>query len=144
MSSIKLRWSKLLSCLFCMMFLCGLAMAQSVTGTISGTVVDASGKVIAGAKVTLTDERTGSARAGASNGEGDFTFAALQPGVYTIKIEHAGFRSYQRTNNVLSANEVLAVGKLTLEVGNLTEVVTTVAAGATVETESSESSEASA
>jgi hypothetical protein len=138
MSSIKLRWSKLLSCLFCMMFLCGLAMAQSVTGTVSGTVVDASGKVIAGANVTLTNEQTASARVGVTNEEGDFTFAALQPGVYKIKIEHAGFRSYQRTSNILSANEVLALGKLTLEVGNLTEVVTTVAAGATVETESSD------
>ncbi|HEV2664450.1 MAG TPA: carboxypeptidase regulatory-like domain-containing protein, partial [Blastocatellia bacterium] len=138
MSSIKLRWSKLLSSLFCMMFLCGLAMAQSVTGTISGTVVDASGRVIAGAKVTLIDERTGSARVGASNEEGDFIFPALQPGVFTIKIEHSGFRSYQRTNNVLSANEVLALGKLTMEVGQLVEIVTTVAEGAVVERESSD------
>src|SRR5215475_15751256 len=137
MSSIKAQWAKLLSCLFCAVFLCVLAKAQSVTGTISGTVVDTSGKVIAGAKVTLKDERTGSMRAGVSNEEGDFTFAALQPSAYTIKIEHAGFRSYQRKNNVLSANEVLALGKMTLEVGNLTEVVTTVATGATVEAESS-------
>jgi carboxypeptidase family protein/TonB-dependent receptor-like protein len=138
MSSIKLRWSKLMPCLFCMMILCGLSVAQSVTGTISGTVVDASGKVIAGAKITLTDERTGGARAVAANEEGDFIFPALQPGVYTIKIEHAGFRSYQRTNNVLSANEVLALGRLTLDVGQLAEVVTTVAEGAVVERESSD------
>ena len=138
MHAIKLQWSKLLPCLFCAVVLCGLAKAQSVTGTISGTVADASGKVIAGAKVTLKDERTGSVRAGVSNEEGDFTFAALQPSAYTIKIEHAGFRSYQRTSNVLSANEVLALGKLTLEVGSLNEVVTTVAEGAVVETESSD------
>src|SRR5262245_30941817 len=127
MSTIKLHWSKLWSCLFCAMFLCGLATAQSVTGTISGTVVDSSGKVIAGAKVTLIEERTGSVRVAASNEEGDFIFPTLQPGVYTIKIEHSGFRSYQRTSNVLSANEVLALGKLTLEVGQLAEVVTMVA-----------------
>ena len=138
MSSIKLHWSKLLYGLFCLLLASGLAVAQSVTGTISGTVVDASGKVIAGAKVTLTDERTGSARAGASNEEGDFIFPALQPGGYTIKIEHSGFRSYQRTNNVLSANEVLALGKLALDVGSLNEVVTTIAEGAVVETESSD------
>src|SRR5262247_1747723 len=138
MYSIKLHGVKLLSCLFCAMFLCGPAAAQSITGTISGTVVDPSGKALAGAKVTLTDERTGSARVGAANGEGDFTFPTLQPGVYTIKIEHAGFRSYQRTNNVLSANEVLALGKLTMDIGQLTEVVTTVAEGAIVERESSD------
>ena len=138
MHAIKLQWSKLLSCLFCAVFLCGPAIAQSITGTISGTVVDASGKALAGAKVTLTDERTGVARVGASNEVGDFTFPSLQPGVYMIKIERSGFRGYQRTNNVLSANEVLALGKLTMEIGQLTEVVTTVAEGATVERESSD------
>src|SRR5215831_11542472 len=138
MHAIKLQWSKLLSCLFCAVFLCGPAIAQSITGTITGAVVDASGKALAGAKVTLTDERTGAARVGASNEVGDFTFASLQPGVYTIKIERSGFRGYQRTNNVLSANEVLALGKLTMEIGQLTEVVTTVAEGATVERESSD------
>jgi Carboxypeptidase regulatory-like domain/TonB-dependent Receptor Plug Domain len=138
MSSIKLRWSKLLSCLLCAMFLYGLAMAQSVTGSVSGTVVDTSGKVIAGAKVILSDERTGSARVATSNEDGDFIFPTLQPGVYTIKIEHSGFRTFQRTNNVLSANETLALGKLTLEVGQLVEVVTTVAEGAIVERESSD------
>jgi hypothetical protein len=138
MSSIKLHWAKLLTCLFCAISLCGPVMAQSITGTVSGTVVDASGKALVGAKVTLTNERTGAARVGASNEQGDFIFPTLQPGVYTIKIEHAGFRSYQRTNNVLSANEVLALGNLTMEVGQLAEVVTTVAEGAIVERESSD------
>src|SRR5215475_8525095 len=138
MHAIKLQWSKLLSCLFCAVFLCGLAMAQTITGTISGTVVDASGKVIAGANVMLTNEQTAITRVATTNDEGDFTITSLQPGVYTIKVESRGFRSYQRTNNVLSANEHLALGKLTLEVGNLAEVVTTVAAGAMVETESSD------
>src|SRR6185436_12992243 len=64
--------------------------------------------------------------------EGDFTLTTLQPGVYAIKIEYTGFRTYQRTANVLSANEVLALGKL------MTEVVTTVAEGAVVEKESSD------
>src|SRR5262245_32014317 len=138
MSSIKLRWSKLLQVLFCILLASGLAMAQAVTGTITGTVVDTSGKVIAGAKVMLSDERIGSARVATSNQDGDFIFPTLQPGVYTIKIEHTGFRTYQRTNNVLSANETLALGKLTLEVGQLVEVVTTVAEGAVVERESSD------
>src|SRR5437879_13555374 len=111
----KARAALLLAAL---LFLCGLAMAQSITGTISGQVVDASGKALAGAKVTLTNEQTASARAAVTNEEGDFNFASAQPGVYTIKVEHNGFRSYQRTNNVLSANEHLALGKLTLEVGD--------------------------
>src|SRR5687767_3143095 len=138
MFPFKSGWSKTMFRLFCTALLGGLAVAQSVTGTISGAVVDDYGKVIAGAKITLTEERTGGARSASSNEEGDFIFPALQPGVYTIKIEHAGFRGYQRTNNVLSANEILALGKLTLNVGSLNEVVTTIAEGAVVETESSD------
>ncbi len=112
--------------------------AQTVTGTISGVVVDMAGQAVAGASVTITDARTGSARSATSNQEGDFSFAALQPGVYTVKIERQGFRGLSRTNNILSANEHLALGKLALEVGALTETVTTVAEGATVETASSD------
>ncbi|HKR61242.1 MAG TPA: carboxypeptidase-like regulatory domain-containing protein, partial [Pyrinomonadaceae bacterium] len=107
--------------------------AQSVTGTISGTVVDSAGQAVAGARIALSDERTAGQRTATANEEGYFTFATVQPGIYTIKIEHQGFRSYQRTNNVLSANEQLALGKLTLDIGNLTEVVTTIAEGAVAE-----------
>lgn len=112
--------------------------AQTVTGTISGVVVDMAGQAVAGAPVTITDARTGSARSATSNQEGDFSFAALQPGVYTVKIERQGFRGLSRTNNILSANEHLALGKLALEVGALTETVTTVAEGVTVEAASSD------
>src|SRR5262245_34954581 len=104
--SIKSHWLKLFGGLLCLLFASVAVLAQSVSGTISGAVLDASGQVIAGAKVTLIEDRTGSARTAATNREGDFTFTTLIPGVYTIKIEQNGFRSYQRTNNVLSANEV--------------------------------------
>ncbi len=136
--SIKSHWLKLFSGLLSLLFVSAAALAQSVSGTISGTVHDASGQVIAGAKVTLTEDRTGSARTAVTNREGDFTFTTLIPGIYTIKVEQNGFRSYQRTNNVLSANEVLSLGKLTLDVGQVTETVTTVAEGAVVEKESSD------
>src|SRR5574341_2600474 len=138
MTTIKLHWSKLLSGLFCTMLLCGLAAAQTVTGTISGTVLDASDSAIAGATVTLINAKTGDTRAVVTNESGGFTIPALQPDVYTVKVEHRGFRVLQRQNVTLSANENLALGRLTLEVGQVTEVVTTVAEGATVETASSD------
>jgi hypothetical protein len=138
MSSIKAHWAKLLSCLFCAMFLCGPTAAQTVTGTISGTVVDASDSAIAGAAVTITNAKTGDKRVVATNESGGFSVPALQPDVYTIKIEHKGFRTLERQNTVLSANETLALGKFTLEVGAVNEVVTTVAEGATIERESSD------
>src|SRR5689334_19001220 len=138
MSSIKAHWAKLLSCLFCAMFLSGPTAAQTVTGTISGTVVDASDSAIAGAAVTITNAKTGDKRVVTTNESGGFSVPALQPDVYTIKIEHKGFRTLERQNTVLSANEILALGKFTLEIGAVNEVVTTVAEGATIERESSD------
>src|SRR5215471_1818358 len=105
----KTRWSNFAYSLFFVLFAVGVATAQSVTGTISGTVLDASGRVIAGARITLINEQTAGVRTATTNGEGDFTVTSLQPGVYTIKIDHNGFRSYQRTNNALSANEHLTI-----------------------------------
>jgi Carboxypeptidase regulatory-like domain/TonB-dependent Receptor Plug Domain len=137
MFSIKSHWSKLLYGLSVLLLASGPAMAQTVTGTISGTVVDPTGQVIMGAMVTLINERVNDKRTLTTNEDGAFNFSTLQPGIYTIKIERQGFRTFQRTNNVLSANEYLSLGRLTLDVGELTEVVTTQAEGAVVETESS-------
>jgi Carboxypeptidase regulatory-like domain len=138
MSSIKLRWSKLLSCLFCAMFLYWPVTAQTVKGAISGTVVDTSDNAIVGATVTIINVKTGDKRTVTTNESGGFSVPALQPDVYTIKIEQRGFRSLERQNTVLSANENLALGRIALDVGQVTEVVTTVAEGATVEKESSD------
>ena len=143
MSTIKQGWFRqnqfrLLCGLLLALLACGAAVAQTVTGTISGTVLDDSGQAIAGATVKLTHTRTGETRAASTNESGDFSFAAVQPGPYTVKVERAGFRSFQRENTVLSANENLALGKLTLSVGQVTEVVTVTAEGAMVEKASSD------
>ncbi|MFN0111307.1 MAG: carboxypeptidase regulatory-like domain-containing protein [Blastocatellia bacterium] len=117
-----------------------MAQAQSVSGTITGAVADASGNAIAGAKATLTSERTGTTRSATTNQEGAFQFIAVQPGAYTVRIEANGFRAYVRSNNNLTASEQLALGKIELSIGQVTETVTTVAEGATVETESAANS----
>src|SRR5919206_1052002 len=124
--------------LFAVLLLCRAAAAQSVTGNITGTVTDASGGVLVNATVTLVNEKTGEKRNVNTNEDGRFSFAAVQPGVYTVRIEMAGFQILERRNTVLSANESLALGELALTVGQVTEMVTTVASGATVETESSD------
>jgi len=116
------------------------ALAQSVSGTITGTVADASGGVVAGASVTLTNERTTDARTTTTGDNGDFQFVAVQPGVYTIRVEARGFRGFERRNNNLTASEQLALGRIELSVGQVTETVTTVAEGAAVESESAANS----
>src|SRR5215212_2017317 len=124
--------------LFAALVLCQAAAAQSVTGNINGTVTDASGGVLVGATVTLVNEKTGERRNVNTNEDGRFTFAAVQPGVYTVRVEQQGFQTLERRNTTLSANESLALGELSLPVGLVTEVVTTVASGTVVETASSD------
>ncbi len=112
----------------------GLAAAQAVTGTISGTVVDAQKAVIPGATVTITNEATADSRAATSDAQGAFQVTNLQPGSYTGRVELASFRSLERKNIVLSAGERLAIWTLTLDVGSLGETVTVEARGSHVNT----------
>src|SRR5687768_15453919 len=94
-----------------------IANAQTITGSISGAVTDSSGGVIPGAIVTLTSEKTGQARGSATDSEGRFNFAALQPGSYALKVERQGFQALEQRGVILSANENLALGELKLQPG---------------------------
>ncbi|MBL8233313.1 MAG: TonB-dependent receptor [Bryobacterales bacterium] len=114
--------------------------AQTVSGSIAGSVLDSSGNVIPGAAVKLISERTGEERNTTTNDTGDFLFPALQPGAYTIVVEHPGFRPLRKTGNMLSAAERLSAGTLSLQVGAVSESVTVEAQGVSVQTSSSENS----
>ena len=124
----------------CLCLLMNAGKVQTTTGTISGTVLDSSSHVIAGATAKLISERTREQRTIVTSDEGVFTFAAVQPGVYTVRVEHKGFRVFERTGNVLPAAEHLSVGTIELSVGEVSEAVTTQAEGAVVQTETSEHS----
>ena len=116
----------------------GSAFSQSVTGTITGTVMDSAGAVIASTAVTLINERTGATRRLTTNEDGRFVFSAVQPGTYTVKVEQPGFQAHEQKSVVLSANESLALGNLELKPGQVTETVTVTTEGAVVEKESSD------
>ncbi len=121
------------------LFSCGQVFGQmSVTGSVSGTVLDASGAVIPAATVRLTSETTREVRETKSNGEGLFNFAAVPRDSYTLKVEHTGFKAFERTNITVSANEHVAVGSVSMELGSSAETVTVAAEATHVETESSE------
>jgi len=113
---------------------------MTVTGAIAGTVKDATGQVVVAAKVTITSEETADTRAATTNELGDFNFAAVKPGTYSLKVEAKGFKTFQRNGLVLSANQHVALGDLALEVGAVTETVTVTAQSAMVETSNSEQS----
>src|SRR6516165_4146739 len=71
------------------------------TSAIDEQVTDASGGVIPGATVTITNRDTGSQRSLKTDDEGRFNFPQLRPGTYSVKVEAAGFDSLQ-TDNVFS------------------------------------------
>src|SRR6185295_19076198 len=100
------------------------ASAQTTTGSMSGTVVDAQDQVVPGADVILTNEQTQEVRRTVSNEVGLFTFPALQPGPYTVRVELSGFRPFERRSNIVVSNNRLALPPVKLEVGNLAEAVT--------------------
>jgi hypothetical protein len=108
------------------------------TGTVSGLVVDASAQVVPGAAVTLTNEATADARATTTDSTGAFTFRAVPPASYTLRVELQGFRSFEQRHNVVNASGRLDLGSVKLEVGQLAEVVSVVAEGSTIETKNSD------
>src|SRR4030095_4295441 len=91
--------------------------AQTITGSISGAIADATGGYIPGATVTIISDKTGQARTSPTNDEGRFTFAALQPGAYSLKVEKQGFQTLEQKGVILSANENLALGDIKLQTG---------------------------
>jgi hypothetical protein len=110
---------------------------QGSTGSITGTVSDPTGQAVPGAKVKLTFELNGDERSGVTNEVGDFFFAALVPGAYTVRAEAAGFRPLEQKGNLVVAAGRLALGKMQLEVGSVTESVLVTAQGAAVATTTS-------
>ena len=121
-----------------LLFMCGRAPAQMITGEISGTVQDSSGAVIPDARITLTNEATSTSRAVSSGPSGEFVFSAVSPGTYTVKVEKVGFKTYERTGIVLAANDRVALGNIALAVGQVTEKVEVTAQGQLVSTENAD------
>jgi len=117
-------------------FLVSTLFAQLDTGAIDVTVADSSGSVIAGASVVLHNEKTNlDARSATTNDQGVCNFALIPSGIYSVRVEHAGFKKYERSGVLLQVNEQISV-PVTLEIGEITESVTVAAMAPLVETTS--------
>src|SRR5713101_3320197 len=82
------------------------ASAQLTRSYVSGTVTDATGAVVAGAKVTIVNQGTNVERSTNSDEAGLYRFAAIEPGTYTLRFEHPGFRTVElRDVSVKSTGE---------------------------------------
>ncbi|HEY6467060.1 MAG TPA: TonB-dependent receptor [Candidatus Acidoferrales bacterium] len=97
--------------------------AQTPTATITGTVADPSGGVVAGATVKVTNVDTKVVVAKETNDTGAFTIINLLPGNYTLSVDKTGFKTEQLPVFPLDVNQTLTQN-ITLEVGAVSETVT--------------------
>jgi hypothetical protein len=67
--------------------------AQTIRGTITATVTDASGALVPGASVVVTNTATGVATSAVSNAQGAYTIPLLQPGTYDVAVDVQGFKT---------------------------------------------------
>jgi hypothetical protein len=100
------------------------ALHAQTTATISGTVFDANGSVVANASVTLRNEATSEKRDTVTNSDGVFVFPALNVGTYTVKIQAKGFKTLSQTGIVLNAADSRKLTGLNLAVGGAQETIT--------------------
>jgi hypothetical protein len=111
------------------------AFGQTGVGTITGTVQDPAGAVVAGADVVAKNTDTGIQYKGASTATGNYTIAQLPPGPYQINVMVPGFRTYTRSGVTVQVAQVLRLD-VALEVGASTETVTVRAEATMLRTES--------
>jgi len=95
---------------------------QAVNGTLLGTLSDSSGAVVAGAKVTITEQGTGIPHTTETNASGNYVFPNLPPGNYDVTSEAHGFKKVARTGVRLDVNQSVRVD-MTMELGAVTETV---------------------
>jgi hypothetical protein len=112
----------------------GILFGQSTTQTVQGLVTDASGSVIPGAKVTLTNTGTNVSQTNTTNETGNYTFALVPVGNYSMKVEQQGFRTeVTREFRVETAAQVRQDFKL--EVGSVAESIEVTASSVLLNTE---------
>jgi carboxypeptidase family protein len=98
------------------------AFGQAVYGSILGTVTDPQGAAVAGAKVTVINQRKGSQDTTTTNGDGNYSMTHLIPDNYTVRVEGAGFKTSEQKDVVVQADAGSRVD-LQFQVGGASETV---------------------
>ncbi len=119
-----LKSARLVFSLFLLIAMTALStVAQSGSSRITGRVGDSKGATLPGASVTVINEATGVSQTQTTTDAGVFSFDSLPVGDYTVSVEQAGFKKFQKTGNVLAVGTPLTVD-VAMEVGQVTETVT--------------------
>lgn len=113
------------------------ALGQAGAGTITGTVVDPSGAVIAGASIQVKNSDTGSVYPTVTTATGNYTVSQLPPGTYELTVMVMGFKTYDHSNLRVPAETVVREDAQ-MQVGSTGESVTVTAEASLLKTESGE------
>ena len=113
------------------------AAAQRDMGTLLGTVSDASGAVIPGATITVTEEATGIDFTLQSDESGNFIRPLLKPGTYTVAAEAEGFKKAVQTGIVLQS-QARVQANFVMELGQVTETIEVTAQPPALQTETTQ------
>src|SRR5829696_2545110 len=112
------------------------ALAQGSASRVTGIVQDASGAVVEGATVTLTNEGTNVSITTQTTSAGAYAFDSVQVGAYTVSVEKQGFKKFVSTGNPVNVNQPATVNAA-LEAGNIEESVTVQGSAELVQTSTS-------
>src|SRR5258708_3939564 len=115
------------------LLLCKLC-AQDPSATLMGSVVDASGALVAGAKVEIRNTATNEIRKTESDDKGEFTALNLAPGLYEVSIFKSGFRTLHEANLELQVEQQARV-EFHLELGSMMQTVEVQAVAPLINTE---------
>ena len=116
--------------------LSAIAFAQAGRGAISGLIIDPSGAIIPGARITALNQATGVRVAAQSSAAGLYSFVSLSPGQYEVSVTASGFATAVHKNIAVTVDQVSSVN-IVLSVGGVSEVVSVNASSSLVETTNS-------
>jgi hypothetical protein len=108
---------------------------QDTRGQILGTITDSAGARVPGATIRVINVNSGVAGTAVSNDNGEYLVPFLLPGIYTVRVEHPGFKRVERTNIELRVSERIPVN-VQLELGAVSETVNVTASATLLETAS--------
>jgi hypothetical protein len=125
-----------ISSLLCCLLLSFATFAQTGTSRVTGVAQDPNGSIVAGAKVTLTNEGTNISFTATTTSAGVYVFDGVQLGVYTVTVEKEGFKKFISKGNTLTVGQPLTIN-VNLAVGQAQEVMEVTASYERVQTSTS-------
>jgi len=137
MNHAKSRIRMLILVLLCLSAICPMALAQVTNASLTGLVTDASGAAIAGVQISVQNNNTSFVQKTVTNDTGVYLVAPLNPGPYTLTAERKGFRKLVQSGIILTVDQAATLN-LTLQVGDVTSVITVTADAELINTTTAE------